>query len=120
MSQRSRYAGLFRLRKDDYERWAKGLRKAGYATDPKYSDKLIRIINRYDLTIFDQDVLGKKRKKPRRDNAKISTYTIVKGDTIYSISRRFNISIDTLKDYNGLITNEISIGQVLYLQPTKK
>jgi len=120
LSQRSRYAGLFRLRKDDYERWAKGLRKAGYATDPKYSDKLIRIINRYDLTIFDQDVLGKKRKKPRRDNAKISTYTIVKGDTIYSISRRFNISIDTLKDYNGLITNEISIGQVLYLQPTKK
>ena len=45
--ERSRYAGLFKLARDDYESWAKGLRKAGYATDRKYPDKLIDLIERY-------------------------------------------------------------------------
>lgn len=120
LSQRSRYAKLFKLQKDDYVGWAKGLKKAGYATDPKYPDKLISIINRYNLAIFDQVVLGKKANMVSPDDSKISTYTIVKGDTLYSIARRYNMSVDTLKDYNGLISNEISIGQVLYLHPTKK
>ena len=120
LSQRSRYAKLFNLAKDDYEGWAKGLKKAGYATDPKYPDKLISIINRYNLSIFDQVVLGKKANIVQPDNSKISTYTIVKGDTLYSIARRFNMTVDTLKGYNGLVSNEISIGQVLYLHPTKK
>ena len=120
LSQRSRYAKLFTLQKDDYEGWAKGLKNAGYATDPKYPDKLISIINRYNLAIFDQVVLGKKANMVSPDDTKISTYTIVKGDTLYNIARRFNMSVDTLKDYNGLISNEISIGQELYLHPTKK
>ena len=37
------------LGKRDYKAWAKGLKKAGYATDPKYPDKLIRLIERFDL-----------------------------------------------------------------------
>jgi hypothetical protein len=120
LSQRSRYAKLFTLQKDDYKGWAKGLKKAGYATDPKYPDKLISIINRYNLAIFDQVVLGKRANMVSPDETKISMYTIVKGDTLYSIARRFNVSVDTLKDYNGLISSEISIGQVLYLHATKK
>ena len=58
LTQRSRYQDLFKLRKDDYKGWAKGLRKAGYATDPKYPDKLIGIIERYNLTAYDDEVLG--------------------------------------------------------------
>ena len=38
-----------------------------------------------------------------------------KGDTLYSIARRFNITVESLKEYNGLLSNTISIGQVLYL-----
>src|SRR5690554_6163744 len=49
LTSRARYNDLFKLKKDDYEGWAKGLRKAGYATDPKYPDKLIGLIERYEL-----------------------------------------------------------------------
>ena len=119
LTQRSRYRDLFKLRKDDYKGWAKGLRKAGYATDPKYPNKLISIIERYNLVAFDQEVLGDKVNIARPDDTKIGTYAVKKGDTLYSISRRYNIAVDTLKEYNGLKSNEISIGQVLYLHPLK-
>ena len=52
LSERDRYAFLFRLGKRDYKAWAKGLKKAGYATDPKYPDKLIRLIERFDLAQY--------------------------------------------------------------------
>jgi flagellum-specific peptidoglycan hydrolase FlgJ len=41
LTGRSRYASLFNLSKEDYKGWANGLRRAGYATDPKYPEKLI-------------------------------------------------------------------------------
>ena len=41
LSNRGRYSFLFDLKRDDYKQWAKGLKKAGYATDPKYPQKLI-------------------------------------------------------------------------------
>lgn len=48
-----RYATLFDLSKRDYHAWAKGLRKAGYATDPAYANKLINIIEKYTLFLYD-------------------------------------------------------------------
>ncbi len=51
---RDRYDDLFELKRKDYEGWAKGLKAAGYATDPKYSDKLINLIERFNLTRFDE------------------------------------------------------------------
>jgi flagellum-specific peptidoglycan hydrolase FlgJ len=119
LTTRSRYQDLFKLKKDDYKGWAKGLRKAGYATDPKYPDKLIGIIERYNLDAFDRQVLGSKASPLRPDNSKIVTHTVLRGDTLYSIARRFNITVDTLKEYNGLESDSISIGQVLYLHPVK-
>ncbi len=119
LSQRTRYQDLFKLRKSDYKGWAKGLKKAGYATDPKYPNKLINIIERYDLTRYDDSVLGGEASLARIDDTKISTYTVQKGETLYSISRRFNMTVETLKEYNGLQSNSISVGQVLYLHPVK-
>ena len=55
---RSRYAALFDLDITDYEGWAKGLKAAGYATNPKYAQLLIDRINLYDLTKYDQIALG--------------------------------------------------------------
>ena len=46
---RKRYAFLFDYNTNDYKKWAKGLKKAGYATDKKYPNKLISIIERYKL-----------------------------------------------------------------------
>lgn len=121
LTQRSRYQDLFKLKKTDYKGWAKGLKKAGYATDPKYPNKLISIIERYHLTQYDAEVLGGSVRYPNNKNEDdtIKTYTVTKGDTLYSIARRFDMTVETLKLYNGLTSNAISIGQVLYLHSVK-
>ena len=51
---RDRYSFLFDFRITDYKSWAHGLKKAGYATDPSYPQKLIRIIEEYDLYKYDR------------------------------------------------------------------
>lgn len=51
---RKHYAFLFDYDRSDYKRWAKGLKKAGYATDPKYPDKLIKTIEKYKLAEYDK------------------------------------------------------------------
>lgn len=53
LTTRQRYAELFSLKITDYQAWAKGLKKAGYATNPKYADLLIDIIEKYDLDQYD-------------------------------------------------------------------
>ena len=98
LTERSRYRDLFRLKKHDYKGWARGLRRAGYATDPRYPDKLISIIERYDLKRYDDLVLGEQItivEQPEKD--KIETYTVKRGDTLYSISRRFNMTVQYTK-----------------------
>ena len=57
---RSRYAALFDLKITDYKGWAKGLKAAGYATNPKYAQLLIDRIELYDLTKYDQIALGQR------------------------------------------------------------
>ena len=57
---RSRYAALFELEITDYRGWAKGLKAAGYATNPKYAQLLIDRIELYDLTKYDQIALGER------------------------------------------------------------
>lgn len=55
LAGRSRYAPLFELNSTDYKGWAKGLSKCGYATDPKYASKLIKVIDDYSLDRFDRE-----------------------------------------------------------------
>lgn len=117
LSTRSRYAFLFNYRRDDYKRWAHGLRQAGYATDRKYPEKLIAIIERYDLHEYDEAVvetgLSTVRQPKQYD---VFTHTVEKGDTLYAISRRYDISVDELRRLNNLNDNIISIGQVLNIR----
>lgn len=116
-----RYASLFELDKNDYEAWAKGLRKAGYATDPKYPDKLISYIERYNLGQYDAQVLGKNyvpvenqnRKIIARDSRNDAFYEVQKGDTLYSISKKYNLLVDDLKQKNNLSDNTLFVGQKL-------
>ena len=58
LSTHSRYAALFDLEITDYQGWAKGLKAAGYATNPKYAQLLIDRIDLYDLTKYDRIALG--------------------------------------------------------------
>lgn len=123
LTGRSRYASLFKLEKGDYEAWAKGLKAAGYATDPKYPDKLISYIERYNLHQYDSEVLGTtftpiQKSQPIASNTTIPNnsegfYEVTKGDTLYSISKKFNTTVDDLKRLNNLSDNAISIGQFI-------
>lgn len=121
LSGRGRYAFLFDLRKDDYKGWARGLKKAGYATDPRYPRKLIKLIERYDLDRFDEQVLENSDGKGRKNqtvqvNSSRGKYTVKDGDTLWSIAQRYGLTVRQLKRYNDLNNNIISIGQKLYLK----
>ncbi|MDR6763923.1 flagellum-specific peptidoglycan hydrolase FlgJ [Flavobacterium sp. 2755] len=126
---KNRYATLFTYEKDDYKSWAKGLRAAGYATDPNYPDKLISYIERYNLHQYDCQVTGKNytpisktTTSPTKSTSPVKTnsnsndpnlYEVQQGDTLYSISKKFNLLVDDLKQKNNLTDNAISIGQRL-------
>src|SRR6218665_464374 len=118
LTSRSRYASLFNLDSGDYKAWAKGLKAAGYATDPRYPEKLIGIIERYQLQQYDAQVLGVEyaltpEKKSQPSYAAADDYQVTQGDTLYSISKRFNISVEDLRRKNNIQDNAISIGQYL-------
>ncbi|NVK52971.1 MAG: glucosaminidase domain-containing protein [Flavobacteriaceae bacterium] len=130
LTQRKRYAFLFKYKTTDYKRWARGLKKAGYATDRRYPNKLIKIIKDYKLYEFDK-VKKSDLKKYRKQLEKVtpkavivkkeqpnsaSIYIVKKGDTLYFIARKNNISISKLKELNGLKSNIISVGQKLIIK----
>ena len=54
LSTRGRYSSLFSLQPTDYSGWASGLKAAGYATNPRYAEMLISVIERYDLSKYDR------------------------------------------------------------------
>ena len=119
LSKRKRYAFLFNYDSKDYKRWARGLKKAGYATDKKYPNKLISIIETYKLNEFDKVKKKAVKIKESADKTEKPAYTIgnyyqvEKGDTLYSIAKKFETTVAILKEINGLKENIISIGQHL-------
>jgi flagellum-specific peptidoglycan hydrolase FlgJ len=117
LSGRGRYAELFDLDPLDYKGWATGLRKAGYATDRRYPDKLIDLIERYELYRYDSQTTARLAPvyaaSPQKSSEK---HVVQKGDTLYSISKKYNTSIEEIKKVNGLNGNTISIGQVLNIK----
>ena len=54
LTEKGRYSFLFEYKKSDYKKWAKGLKKAGYATNPKYPTLLIDLIEKYELYTYDK------------------------------------------------------------------
>lgn len=130
LTSRPWYAPLFKLPKNDYKAWAYGLKKAGYATDPKYPNKLISLIERYQLQKYDAEVLGITFEEPTQTIAKTevkplekpkattsdATHTVAQGETLYSISKKYNTTVDQLKAINNLADNAISIGQTLIIR----
>ena len=114
LKERKRYYKLFELRQDDYKSWARELRAAGYATDRKYPDKLINLIERYQLHKYDEAVMGKTTKDVSLGVG--ITHQIVKGDTLYSLSRRYNTTVEEIKKLNNLKSNDLTIGNVLIVK----
>ncbi len=120
LTTRSRYASLFELKQNNYKGWAKGLKKAGYATDRKYPSKLIKIIEDYHLYEYDALVLNKNKKSRQKNrivhSKRSNNFVVVsQGDTLYSIAKNNNLTVSLLKEINNLKSNEINIGQKLFL-----
>jgi len=136
LQTRSHYEFLFDLKITDYKGWAKGLKKAGYATNPKYADLLIQIIEENNLDQYDRyaKVPPKKLTKQRSSDVLASTsasriiklhnkikYIRVKeGDTFYRITKDYNMNLWQIYKYNDLNKSDVlKVGDIIYLQPKK-
>jgi len=136
-----RYSTLFDLKSTDYKGWAHGLKKAGYATNPKYADMLIKIIEDNELYKFDSGV-SVDVESPRKGTGQlvdVDGYTIdiyktrpiytrnrikyivaKEGDTFESLAKELSLMSWQLCKYNELKKDSaIKDGQELYIQPKR-
>ena len=142
LKNKPRYSELFSLKITDYKGWAKGLKKAGYATDPNYANNLIRVIEKYYL--YDYDKIKKKKKnKTKKSDFKheledsVLKYLIEKyngvpyiisksGDSYKSIADDFGIwSSELIKfnDSNNLKNSSqfnLKKGERVYIKPKRR
>ena len=122
LAGKQRYAFLFDLKITDYKGWARGLKKAGYATNPRYAHQLIDIIERYDLDKYDKKGgLKWMKENPNPHEPYIANgllYIIARqGDTWKNLSKEFDISKRKLRKYNDLYKGyELQEGDILYLE----
>lgn len=137
LSEKNRYSQLFSLDITDYKGWAKGLQQAGYATDRAYANKLIKLIEDYDLYKYDQKgggkhhierediqivspVLSGVRHTPYKTNGLV--YVIAQsGDTYESIASEFGFKLKDLCKYNEVPEDfPLQAGDLVYFQKKKK
>jgi LysM repeat protein len=128
LRNRTRYASLFQLKITDYKGWAHGLKRAGYATDPRYATRLIDIIETYQLYRFDSgSSAGHGSSKYVGAEHTVLTnngllYVKVRqGDTLKGIALEFDVSQRKLRDWNDLYKRyPLQEGDILYLQKKKR
>jgi LysM repeat protein len=125
LRNRSRYSALFELKLTDYKGWAHGLKKAGYATDPRYATRLIDIIETYELYRYDTG----SSKSPAVTTYEHTPYTnngllyvkARKGDTLKSIAKEFDTSARKLRGWNDLYKEyTLQEGDIVYLEKKKR
>ncbi|MDO4934803.1 MAG: glucosaminidase domain-containing protein [Prevotella sp.] len=130
-----RYSSLFRLSPTDYKGWARGLKAAGYATNPRYADKLIELIQLYRLYEYDRakgyDKFFARRSKDNSVNGQAlheifqfndNYYVKARaGDTFKSIAREVGISYRSLARYNERDRRDVlDEGDIIYLKKKRK
>lgn len=131
--KRKRYAALFELDKNDYRGWAMGLKAAGYATNPRYPELLISLIERYNLNRFDRketeiekikredrvlteiatNIPNEKKEEATQSPVTMRIHEVKAGETLSSVSKLFGISADDIKLLNGLENELLKPGQLL-------
>ncbi len=133
LKAKTRYAFLFELDITDYKGWARGLKKAGYATSPTYAETLIRIIEEFGLHQYDQagdKAQGSHRRSERTGSHAVSRSIMEKnrvkyilalpGDSYESLTTEFGKLNWELTDYNEVRTGDSLVtGQVVYIQPKR-
>jgi LysM repeat protein len=137
LTTKKRYAGLFSLEITDYRSWAKGLKEAGYATNPKYPELLIGLIEELKLDELDKLGLQNDEKTPLLafssgektiahnvlDHSNKVKYVVAKkGDTFYRIAQEFGLTLKQLYKYNDFDNRKdhLEAGDVIFIQPKRK
>ena len=131
LKNRERYAFLFDLKTSDYKSWALGLKKAGYATLPTYADKLIKLIENLNLSVYDNASKSgqrKLKKPPRRRRKKIYKsdnglkYILANhNDTYDRIANNQNMWMWELLNFNDRnLDVELVVGERVYLEKKKR
>ncbi len=126
-----RYGFLFRLPAGDYKGWAHGLKKAGYATNPKYPQLLIQLIERYQLHQFDEMeevdpalMVQEENYSPSIQMVNDVEYVYARpGETPRVISLDFGVSPERLVKYNEGIENaeqKLEAGHRVFLQKKRR
>ncbi len=141
LTRYKRYAFLFNYKTDDYKSWAKGLKKAGYATNPKYPQLLIKIIE--DLNLMELDRMNAVSIKPQQQVVTIETtkstavkkarlvlshpkgvdYIVAKkGDTFYSLAKELGLSMAQMYHFNDFSSKKdfLEVGDLIYVQVKKR
>lgn len=127
--RRKRYAPCFEHDVTDYASWAKSLRACGYATDPNYATRLIAIIERYALYLFDTDA-GRRAEEdagfihdmlrsthPIRRSRGLHCVFAAPGDTYSSIAKELGIKTSRLLELNDREKDgEIKPWEEVYLE----
>lgn len=132
----ARYEFLFSYPKTDYKNWARGLKKAGYATNPQYANLLIRIIEQSDLAKFDrmtEEVIVYEPENPKNPdkvqsvkrrksvNNQVKIIIAAAGDTYAELSETLDIPRKKLLKYNDAKSGQaIQQGDYIYMQPKRK
>lgn len=129
----TRYSALFKLSPTDFKGWARGLQKSGYATDKAYANKLIKLIEDYELYRFDK---ASYNSRSRNNASQVSpsqnwkhqpykthglVYVIaVEGDTYEGIAAEFNFKAKDLLSYNEVPSGfPLNKGDIVYFQKKK-
>jgi LysM repeat protein len=143
LMSKQRYSMLFGYKSSDYKNWAKGLKKAGYATNPEYANKLIKLIEDYQLYYFDSEVTasqrpvshyktGRKQKadpdfmvninaRPIYQRNNVDYIITKKGDTFSKLANDLELLNWELLRYNELSKDSvIHEAQVLFIQPKRR
>lgn len=133
--KKQRYAFLFNYDSKDYKSWANGLKQAGYATNPKYPQLLIDLIERLQLHQYDADYSPKQKaveaiavrsmsatRAILNHSNDINYIVAKKGDTYYRLSKELNISLWQLYKYNefGDKKDCLEEGDIVYLEPKQR
>jgi LysM repeat protein len=141
LTSRPRYKTLFNLNPTDYAGWAHGLKAAGYATDPSYAQKLINLIERFQLYQYDQvnysaTLPGVQNKHNLQQNSTsihhtglrniyksnyINIIVATEKDSYETLSKELNISESKLRRYNDApATMNLTAGDIVYLKSKKR
>ena len=128
-----RYRGLFKLKTTDYEGWARGLKAAGYATNPQYAQRLINLIELYHLNQYDRAksydkfIVGHSKDQLAASQQQLlhaihmfnKNYYLYarRGDTFRSIGEEIGVSYKKIARYNERDKDDqLKVGEVVWLK----